>query len=262
MSEIAKDYESEAAGIQVIVPTGGQGKRMGIDSPKMLIRLGEATLLDRCVKLFSSHGFRDFVFLLGYADKAVTEHIDKSKWGKVSVSKCYDYAQGIAKGKALKHAIVTGKIDKNRRSLMVFPDDIFIDSELPLKVIQEHIHAVKKFGIIASAVVAKAHRYPYGVAEADDRGIITNFEEKPLIHMLTTTGIYVFEPQAYKYITDLIDLEKEGPVEFEEAVMPQLAKEKKIYAIAIPPDSWIAVNTQKELEQAQKLVEKGVLPKT
>ena len=253
--------EPVAAETQVIMPVGGEAKRMGLDMPKALVRLGESTLIDRCVRMFSGCGFKRFVFLLGYKDERIAEHIDKSGWKGVEAVKSYDYAQHIAKGKAIKHAIMSGKIDTGMRSIVAFPDDIFFDSGVPVKSVAEHARAAKELGIVASTVVVKAHRYPYGVVHVDAKNVVKSFEEKPLIPLLTTTGMYIFEPAAYKYFIDLIDLEKEGPVEFEDAVMPVLAREGKAYAIPIPPDSWLAINTMKELEQAQKLVAEGKIPK-
>jgi NDP-sugar pyrophosphorylase family protein len=258
---MANKYAFEVAETQIVMPVGGEAKRMGLDIPKALVELGDSTLIERCVRLFEGCGFRRFVFLLGYNDEKITGYIGKAKWEGLSIEKSYDYAQGIAKGKALKHAIITKKIDTNRRTIVAFPDDIFLDSSIPEKVLKEHLRAVNKLKILVSTVVVKAYRYPYGVVNADEKGIVKSFEEKPLIPMLTSTGMYIFEPGAYKYFIDLIDLEKKEPVEFENAVMPMLAKEGMVYAVTIPPESWIPINTMKDLEQAQKLVATGKIPK-
>jgi NDP-sugar pyrophosphorylase family protein len=255
-----KNYESEAAKTQVIMAVGGSGKRMGISYPKSLIKLGDSLLLDRCVNMYLNCGFRKFVFLLGHNDKETTKHIDGSDWEAASVVKSYDYAQGIGRGKALKSAFMDGRIDRSERSMLVFPDDVFTDNSFPMKVLLEHMHAVKAFGALASLVVAKAQRYAYGVVNVDNRGIIKRFEEKPLVPLLTSTGMPIIEPGAYHYIEELIDLDKEGPVD-EHPVYQRLAKEGRIYAITIPPDTWVSINTTKELEQAQRLVDTGALPR-
>ncbi len=257
-----KKTKSELGAVQVVVLAGGEAKRMGLNIPKALIKLGNSTLIDRCVNLFAGCGFRDFVFLLGHNDEKVSEHIGKSFPDRISVKKSYDPAQRIAKGKAVKHAIISGILDRSKRSIIAFPDDLYFDGKLPKKIFEEHANSVKKLGTIASMVVTSAQRYPYGVAKTNAKGIVTSFEEKPLVPILTTTGMYLFEPEAYRYFIDLIDMNKKGPVEFESVVIPKLVKEGKIYAIVIPPESWLAVNTIKELEQAQKLVETGVLPKS
>ncbi len=263
MTQRIKDYELEASRTQIVLAVGGSGKRMGAEVPKALVKVGDDTLLDRAVGFFSNCGFRDFVFLLGYKDTAITEHITKAKnnWKNVRVALSYDYEQGISKGKAFKHALETGKIDRSRRSIMAFPDDIFLDSNLPMKVLLEHAYSVKAFGTIASTVVAKAHRSAFGIVQADSRGLVQGFEEKPLMPLMAHVGLDMFEPAFYKYVDELVDLKKKGPLDLETAVLPELAKMSKVYAIVIPPDSWIPVNTQKELEQAQKLVDSGVLPK-
>ena len=89
--------------------------------------------------------------------------------------------------------------------------------------------------------------------------MITKFEEKPLVPLLTSTGVPIIEPEAYHYVEELIDLDKGGPVD-EHPLYLRLAEEGRIYAITIPPDTWISINTAKELEQAQRLVDSGVLP--
>jgi NDP-sugar pyrophosphorylase family protein len=261
MSKKIKEYESEAANTQIVMAVGGSGKRMGTTTPKALMKVGDDTLLDRCVNYFANCGFRDFIFLLGYQDKEITEHIAKSSWANVRIKQSYDYAQGISKGKAFKYAMKEGKIDRSRRSILAFPDDVFLDDGLPITALLEHAHAARSLGTIASAVVAKAHRSAFGIAQVNPMNLITSFEEKPLVPMYSTVGMYIFEPRFYDYADRLVNLKSEGPLDFETAVLPELARENKVYAVVIPPDSWIPVNTNKELEQAQKLVDAGVLPK-
>ncbi len=252
---------SEINKTQVVMMVGGEGKRMGLKIPKALIKLGDSTLLDRCVSLFAKNGFRNFVFAAGYQDKEVTSHIENAGWRNLQIVKAYDYAKGIGKGKAFKHALMQGKIDRTRRSLMVWPDDVFVDPKLPARVLGEHLAAVRKFHVLVSDVVEKAYRFPMGVVRADKRGLVMRFDEKPLIPLLVSTGMRIFEPGSYRYFMDMIDLKKEGSVEFENAVLPTLARKKKVYAVRIPSDSWVQINTQKELEQAQKLVANGALPR-
>jgi NDP-sugar pyrophosphorylase family protein len=259
--EAIDDYKSEAARTQIVMAVGGSGKRMGMNIPKPLIKLGDSTLLDRCVRMLTGCGFRDFIFLVGHGDKAVTEYIDGSGWRNVHVEKSYDYDKSISKGKAFKHALASGKIDTSRRCMMIFPDDILLDRALPMRALLEHKYSVKAFGTIASTVVARSHRSAYGIAKVDQKNLVTEFEEKPLIPLYATVGMYLFEPGFYKYALDMINLDRSGVVDVENVVLPALAEKGKVYAIVIPPDSWIPVNTPKELEQAQKLVDSGVLPR-
>ncbi len=250
--------ESEIERTQVVLAVGGEAKRMGLDIPKALIPLGGSTLLDRCMGMFLGCGFSDFVLLLGHGDKSITEYLDKADFGDAKLARSYDYTKGIAKGKAVKYALESGKIDSSRRSVFAWPDDIFIDRNLPKTAVGEHVKAVHNLGTIASEVVASAFRLPAGVVNVDEKGIVTSFEEQPLIPIRASTGMRIFEPAAYKYFIDLIDLNKPGPIEFEKTVMPAMAAQRKVYAIPIPPDSWLQINTQKELEQAQELIGKGL----
>ncbi len=247
--------DAEAGKTQVVLAVGGEAKRMGLDIPKALIPLNGSTLLDRCMDMFLGSGFREFVFLLGYEDKKITEYLDRFDFRGAKITKSYDYAKGIAKGKAVKYALENGKIDANKRSVFAWPDDIFLQNDLPKTVLAAHMEASRRFGTIASEVVASAFRLPAGVVNVDERGVVTSFEEQPLIPIRASTGMRIFDPAAYSYFIDLIDLNKPGPIEFEKVVMPILAAKRKVYAIPIPPDSWLQINTQKELEQAKKMID-------
>ncbi len=242
---------------QVVLAVGGEAKRMGLNVPKALIKLNGGTLLDRCMSMFLDCGFREFVFLLGYEDKKITEYIDSSGFLEAKITKSYDYAKGIAKGKSVKYALEDGKIDSKKRSVFAWPDDIFLDKNLPKTVVAEHAEAANKLGTIASEVVAAAFRLPTGVVNVDEKGVVTSVEEQPLVPIRASTGMRIFDASAYSYFIDLIDLNKPGPIEFEKVVMPALTAKRKVYAIPRPPDSWLQINTQKELEQAQKMIGSG-----
>ncbi len=245
---------------QVVVMAGGEAKRLGMNMPKALVKLGETTLIDRLVEFYRKNGINDFTFVLAHGDKEVTKHIEQNGWNGINSNIVYDYEKGIGNGKAFKQALEEGKIDRSRRSIYVQPDDIFLDPNIPSKVLEEHVRAVNSLGVVASDIVEKAHQYPFGVDTTDEKGLVIKFEEKPLVPLLTSTGMRIFEPAAYEYFIKLIDLKKPGNVGFEYAILPRLAEERKIYAIVIPQNSWVTMNTQKDLDQLKRMIEEGKLP--
>jgi bifunctional N-acetylglucosamine-1-phosphate-uridyltransferase/glucosamine-1-phosphate-acetyltransferase GlmU-like protein len=132
---------------QVVVMAGSEGKRMGfIKTPKPLIQLNGETLLRRCIRYMASNGFKEFVILTKYeevvreTERACDELGASARW-------CLDPPlKKVGKGKALKHAIEKGAIDANRRALVAFPDDIFLDETLPLRFLSSHIEAANRLG--------------------------------------------------------------------------------------------------------------------
>ncbi|MEM5879230.1 MAG: NDP-sugar synthase, partial [Candidatus Aenigmatarchaeota archaeon] len=85
------DLEKEIENTQVLILTGGSGKRMGNpESPKALMKVGGKALIDRCIEFYAKHGFKDFILLVGFMHEKIEEHVgDGSKYG-VKVRYCLD----------------------------------------------------------------------------------------------------------------------------------------------------------------------------
>jgi NDP-sugar pyrophosphorylase family protein len=247
---------SEIKKTQVVVLAGGKAKRMGIDIPKCLLEIGGKTLVDRCIESLVDEGFSDYVFLLGHKYEMVMQHIgDGSRYG-INVGYSIDppNSSGVGKGKAFKHALVSGAVKRDRRSIILFPDDFILEENVYSKFLASHLDAVKKYDVLASSVLVPGTEYPYGVAEVDNNGMIVNFTEKPLVTKPTNVGIYAFAPQVYDMVDAKIKLESLGAVELESTVLPVLAKERKLSSFFIPSNKWLPINTVKEYERAVKIL--------
>jgi NDP-sugar pyrophosphorylase family protein len=258
MSNLIKQLEDEIKKTQILVFAGGKAKRMGfVDKPKPLLQVNGKPLLDICIEYYKKCGFREFVILVGYKHEQIKQHLgDGRKYG-VKIRYSIDpQMKKVGKGKALKHAIQTGTIDLKKRALIAFPDDIFLEPTLPLKFLLHHLEGIKMRNTVATTVLASAIDYPYGTAEVDENNLVLKFEEKPTIKLHTSTGLYMFEPEVYDLVIKLIDMNSPEAVEFEKTVLPILAEKKKVYALVIPKNVWLPVNTLKELEQADSTLRK------
>ena len=260
--KVLGEVMDEVKSTQVVVMAGGLGRRMGLDIPKALIKVCGKTLLDRCIEFYLNCGFRDIVVLVGFKGNLVEKYVKEHyPWVKVGKDPFDPSVKPVGKAKALKYALESGVVNSNRRMVIAFPDDIFLDAHLPLKLLMHHLHGVKMFDVWATAVFAFPANYPFGVGVINGEGLVTEFREKPQVEIATSTGVYLFEPPVYDLIRD-IDLNAPKPVEFEETVVPELAKMCKLYSLTIHGNQWIPVNTVKDLERAEKILsamEKGVL---
>jgi len=239
--------QEEAKRTQVMVFAGGLGRRMGSSSPpKALLPLAGEVLIDRCISLFVKAGFRDFVFLLGHAHEEVASHVgDGTRYG-IRASFSVDPKENYGRGKSLIHALEGRKADRTRRGVVTFPDDVFLDESMPFRVLSEHLYGVKTYGIAASLVLTSGRNWPYGVADVDERNLITRFTEKPFISRPTSVGNYIFEPAVYAMLRSAPEIERE--------LIPKLASAGKLYAIFIPPESWLPINTAKDFEEAESVL--------
>jgi NDP-sugar pyrophosphorylase family protein len=240
---------------QIVVVAGGLGTglrhRCGDDVPKALLTVNGKTLLDYCVELFAKAGCKDFVFLLGYLGENVQKYVgDGSKYSiraRYSMEK-----EKLGKGGALKMALDSGAIDRKKPSIIVYPDDLIINPEFPQQLARRHIFGVEK-GALITLVSVKKTFYRYGSPDTDDEGFVVDFREKPPVELPANVAIYVLQPEAYRIIEELVNLQKK-PVEFEDNVLPELIKRRIVFNFTIPLETWIPVNDEKEFRKAKKVM--------
>ncbi|MEM4275228.1 MAG: sugar phosphate nucleotidyltransferase [Candidatus Nitrosocaldaceae archaeon] len=238
--------------IQAVILAGGKGKRLGIDAPKCMLDLNGKKLIDICIDNLLLNNISEYVFLLGYKYEIVQEYLVKYNNIKKRYSIDRAKSEEWGKGKAFRYSLDNDAIDKNKPSLITFPDDIISDPFVYERFIESHMQAKKRYGVIASMMLVLGTRYPYGVAKLDENNLIYEFEEKPFLTIPTNIGIYIFEPAVYSLAMDVIKLEEPKPLELENTIIPILAREKKLNGFTIDADKWIPINTIKEYEEAQK----------
>ena len=100
-------YMKTAEDMQVVVLMGGLGTRLGEytkECPKPLVEVEGKPFFDYSLKLFIHHGFRKFLFLIGYRAEMIEEYYgDGSKLG-ISISYCYDGKELLGTGGAVRRA--------------------------------------------------------------------------------------------------------------------------------------------------------------
>ncbi len=244
--------------IQIALLAGGMGKRLGIDAPKCLLKIGDSTLLDICIDRLIENGFKDkeFILLLGYKHEMVREYIrDGKRYGiKVRYSIDPEGSVGWGKGKAFKYALLNNAIDSKKRTLVTFPDDILVEDCIYARFLQDHLEAVSRYGVYASIALVDKVEYPYGSAELDANNNIVKFVEKPMLNIHTSIGLYILEPEVYAIIDEHIDMGSQKAVELESVIFPILAERGLLHGFIINSGSWLPINTLKEYEKAIKVL--------
>lgn len=247
------EWENIKDKFQVALMTGGESSRFqevpgarGANKNSLRLPNGD-TMLEMTIRMYRDAGIKDFVALVYHQADSIIELLgDGSRWG-VNISYSHDPEKPVGKGGAVRNALDKGFIKKDKYLIVHNPDDVILDfkDKFVRHIISGHLEGEKK-GKISTVVVVEETPYAYtGMKIIDNE--ISQIEMYPLVPLPTHIGVTVFSPQVYKYFTKLFDLSKKS--DFEKVLFPLLAEEKKLYAVSIPNDAWLAVNNLKAYKQ-------------
>ena len=226
--------------VKALILAGGFGKRLRPlteDRPKPLIQVGSKTIIEWQIEWLRSQGIEEIILAVNKLSgvKIFEKLGDGSDYGvKIyySVEK-----QPLGTGGAVKNA---EKFLKDSKYIIVLNGDII--TNMDLKPLIENL-ASSIVGVIALVPM----RSPYGIAVVDSDGYITNFEEKPVLNYLINAGVYAFTSEIFNYLPSRGDIET--------TAFPKLASEKKLKAVIYRDIYWKSIDTIKDVEEVEKVVE-------
>jgi mannose-1-phosphate guanylyltransferase len=165
-----------------------------------MIPVGEEQkpVLDYIVRLFSYHGFRDVVLLVGYKHQQIRNYFnDGSRFG-VKLRYVLDKPQYKGSANAILNAYNQEVLTKDD-ILVVYYGDILSDFNLR-EMVDQHIESEA----VATIALAKGFRVRVGTADIKE-GFITKFHEKPEIEEPVSVGILVLSGQVLERMEDMRD---------------------------------------------------------
>lgn len=242
----------------VVLPAGGEGSRLraigGGDHHKTSIPLpGGKTMVERTIELYRGSGLTRFLLLLYHRGESITEILgDGSKYG-ISVDYSWDPGRPVGRGGAILNALVSGKIGSKDNLIVHNPDDQIINfpGDFPGEIIRGHLNGVGN-GAIATVVVVRGTPYEFSGMKVE-RGRVSEIETYPFIPVPTHIGVTLFSHGAHKLFRDLFDLSKK--TDFEGVLFPRLVAEKRLWAVDIPSETWLSVNTPKAMGKLVRMLE-------
>lgn len=183
--------------IQTVILCGGRGTRMGQeDLPKAMFKVGDKPILWHIMKIYADFGFNDFILLLGYKKEKIIEYFKgQSNW-KI---KFIDTGLDTNTGGRIKSA---QKVISGGTFFATYGDGLAdINLSQLLKFHQKHAKIATLTGVRPYS--------PFGVVGIDSRsGVITHFEEKPVLDHWINGGFFVFDRRIFKQIRSNDILEK------------------------------------------------------
>lgn len=228
--------------MKAFILAAGAGTRLRpltFECPKPMIPLLNKPVIEHTINNLKKHNVDSIVMNLHTLPKKITDYFGDGK--KFGININYSLEESLL-GTA-------GGLKKCKKffdsTFIVMSGDGLSNIDLTSAV---EFHKKKK--ALATMVLKKiGMKFPYGITLTDRKNKIINFVEKPtwgsVFSDTVNTGIYVFEPEIFKYIPD-------GFYDFGHDLWPKLLKlQKPIYAYLMN-DYWTDIGNIDEYKQGVK----------
>ena len=250
--------------IPVVILCGGMGTRLREETeykPKPLVVIGEMPILWHIMKLYSHHGFREFVLCLGYKGHLIKEfflnfpwmandvtlHLKKHRLEVHGSSPPEDWK--ITFAETGLHTQTGGRLLRVRKYIksehfcLTYGDGL---SNVDLRKVVAFHQAKKKIATLTAIHPTS----PFGVIEAD-AGVARSFKEKPRLEGLINGGFGVFHRKLFDSIP--------GDVPLEDEPLRALTAKGQV-AVYEHRDFWMAMDTFKDVERLNRMWSEGNHP--
>lgn len=229
---------------RAIILAGGKGERLRPftdDRPKPMVEINGKPVMYFQIGQMVKAGIKEIVFAVSYQRDFLINRIstDKAAWGieaKFSVEETL-----LGRGGGIKQAMTL--LSAGWESVLVSNGDILWEADLP-GLFAAHL----KNKDIATDVVVPL-KSPYGVVDFNEADEILAFREKPKLPFWVNSGFYVFSSEIESLLPDVGDHETK--------TFPKLPKDR--FHAFKSLGYWRAVDTIKDLSEAQKDFQKGLL---
>lgn len=240
----------------VVLMSGGESSRFldvvrSPDVNKNAFQLPNGdSMIEMTIRMYRDAGFKDFVALVYHGGQSVEKRLgDGSNLG-IKIRYSYDPEKPVGKGGAIKNAILSGVISRDKYSIVHNPDDLILGfpGNFPRHIVSGHLNGSKQ-GAVATVVVVEETSYTFTGMKISDN-IVKQIEMYPQIPIPTHIGVTILSPQSYQYFDKYFDLSKK--TDFESALFPVLARKNLLAAVSIPANCWLAVNNGKAYKELLK----------
>lgn len=218
--------------MRAFILAAGAGTRLRpltFECPKPMIPLLNKPVIEHTINNLKKHNIDSVVMNLHTLPKMITDYFGDGKNFGVEINYSLEKTLlGTAGG--LKKCM-----DFFDSTFVVMSGDGLSNIDLTSAI---KFHKKKK--ALATMVLKKiSTRFPYGMALTDKFGRIKNFVEKPTRESVFSTGIYIFEPEVFKYIPD-------GFYDFGKDLWPKLLRLKKPIFAYLMNDYWTDIGNIEE----------------
>lgn len=253
--------------MKTVILCGGKGRRLDRETeykPKPLVEIGGRPILWHIMKIYSHHGFKDFILCLGYKGNMIKEHflnleemsndfvLDLRNKDKFTLSDNSDNTRLEARIYFINTGLesMTGARVARIKKYIAEDEDFFLTygdavADVDLKALYQYHKKMGKIGTITAVKPV----YWFGLVEQKN-GVITNFDEKPDMKDLVSGGFMVFNKRIFDYLTE------ESSCTLEQEPLRNLTQQGKLAAYQ-HEGFWKCMDNQKDVDELNKIYQQG-----
>lgn len=255
--------------MKAVILCGGQGTRLREETeykPKPMVPIGGVPILWHIMKIYSYYGIRDFVLCLGYRGDMIKQYfLNQELMGRDFTISLKGGRKTIHDGKEAPedwnvtlvdtgaNAMTGARVKRIERYiegedfLLTYGDGL-ADVDLA-KVISFH----NKGGTVGTLSGVNPQSR-YGMVKTDDKGIVTEFVEKPVMfNDYVNGGFYVFKKEFFDY------LDADDSCVLETKPLATLAHKRQL-SMYKHPGFFHAMDTYKDYLDLNKIWDSGKVP--
>ncbi|MBP3507333.1 MAG: glucose-1-phosphate cytidylyltransferase [Lachnospiraceae bacterium] len=253
--------------MKVLILAGGMGTRLSEETniiPKPMVEIDGKPILWHIMKIYSSHGYNDFIILLGYKGYVIKEYfanyfLHKSdvtfnmKENKMTIHEEHCEPWNVTLIDTGLHTMTGGRVKRaqkyvgNEPFMLTYGDGV---SDIDIEKLVEFHKAHGK----AATMTSVQPEGRFGALVFNEDGEVTSFAEKPKGDgAWINAGFFVCEPKVFDYIT-------EGDTTiFERSPLENLAKDGELYTYQ-HDGFWKCMDTLRDKQQLQAMCDDGNAP--
>ena len=253
--------------MKVLILAGGMGTRLSEETnliPKPMVEIDGKPILWHIMKIYSAHGYNDFIILLGYKGYVIKEYfanyfLHKSditfnlKDNKMTIHEEHCEPWNVTLIDTGLHTQTGGRIKRaqkyvgNEPFMLTYGDGV---SDIDIgKLVEYHKSHGKYITMTSSQPEGR-----FGALVIDEANRVTSFSEKPKGDgSWINAGFFVCEPEVFDYIT-----EGDSTI-FERAPLENLAKDGQLYTYQ-HDGFWKCMDTLRDKYQLQAMCDEGNAP--
>ena len=221
--------------MRAVILAGGQGTRLRPYTtilPKPLLPIGDRPVLELILRQLAGAGFTEIDLCIGHLGELITAYLGEATTMPPGLELRYH-----REDRPLGTAGAVRQVRDVESDLLVMNGDIV--TALDFTAIME-FHRRER-AVLTVATTTKDVAIDLGVIEQSDN-VVTDYREKPHLQLAVSMGVYVYSPDALKYVPD-------RTFDFPDLVNALLKDGRRVVSYAFSGD-WYDIGTPVEYERA------------